>query len=423
MKQITESIKKYNNPYLLFIPFLFIYITIAIIFFNVITIGDEERYISYSKNLLNGFYSPPPPNLVLTNAPGYPLILMPIFGLNLPSIVIALLNALFYYLSIILIYKGLQRIANFRISLLLSFFWASYINNYEFIPTVMTEIFTIFLMSLLVYCLIRTFDSNTVKPDRKFLVLSGLTFGYIILTKFIFGYVLILMFLATSILCIINKKSINYRKGILILTISFAVNVPYLIYTYNLTGKLFYWGSAGGDAIYWMSTPFEGEYGDWKSFVGSDWNKNNSFVINHQPDKDKLSINNQVKNDEILIQIAIKNIKSHPLKYLQNIGCNIGRLLFNYPFSYKNQSPRALLRIPHNAFLCVFLLISLIPTFLNWSKIPYSIRFMLFITLIYLGGSSLASANPRMFTVIVPILLIWIAFILQNIVKINLKLK
>jgi hypothetical protein len=58
---------------------------------------------------------------------------------------------------------------------------------------------------------------------------------------------------------------------------------------------------------------------------------------------------------------------------------------------------------------------------MNWRKIIFPVRFLLFIVLLYLGGSVFGSAEMRMFTKIVPVLLIWIAFIIQNTVKIYWK--
>ena len=127
--------------------------------------------------------------------------------------------------------------------------------------------------------------------------------------------------------------------------------------------------------------------------------------------------------DELQKKIALQNIKSHPLKFLQNCLSNIGRLIFNYPESYTLQRPSTLLRLPINGILIVFMIFCFIPTLINWRKILFPTRFLLFLTLLYLGGSTLGSASPRMFTPIVPILLLWIAFIIERSVKINLKLE
>jgi hypothetical protein len=130
-----------------------------------------------------------------------------------------------------------------------------------------------------------------------------------------------------------------------------------------------------------------------------------------------------IQSDDKLKEITLANIKSHPVKYLQNCFCNLGRILFNFPYSYKLQSPGTLLRIPLNGIICLLIIFSLIPTFKNWKKIKYPIRFMLFFAAIYLGGSIFASAETRMFTVIVPILLVWISYILQRTMTLNLQFK
>lgn len=65
------------------------------------------------------------------------------------------------------------------------------------------------------------------------------------------------------------------------------------------------------------------------------------------------------------------------------------------------------------------MLLSFIPAIKNWRKIKFPLRFLILFVLIYLGGSVLGSAETRMFTVIVPILIIWIAYLFQKIIRIN----
>jgi hypothetical protein len=118
-----KSIKITKNPYLLFLPFLIILIIYAIL--NPTDgYGDEHRYLTFAKNLVHGFYSPPPPNVNLTNGPGYPIILTPFVALDLPLIYITLLNPFFYYFSIIFLYKALQKVVSQKVTLIFSFFWA-----------------------------------------------------------------------------------------------------------------------------------------------------------------------------------------------------------------------------------------------------------------------------------------------------------
>ena len=120
-----KSIKITRNPYLLFLPFLIVLIIFAIL--NPTGgYGDEYRYLMFANNLVHGFYSPPPPNVTLTNGPGYPIILMPFVALDLPLIYITLLNPFFYYFSIIFLYKALQKVVSYKITLIFSFFWVCY---------------------------------------------------------------------------------------------------------------------------------------------------------------------------------------------------------------------------------------------------------------------------------------------------------
>ncbi len=49
------------------------------------------------------------------------------------------------------------------------------------------------------------------------------------------------------------------------------------------------------------------------------------------------------------------------------------------------------------------------------------VKYMLMITFLYLGASSLVTAYVRMFTIVVPIILFWIAYIVQFTIKVNLK--
>jgi hypothetical protein len=175
-----------------------------------------------------------------------------------------------------------------------------------------------------------------------------------------------------------------------------------------------------------MSSPYKGEYGNWIQYPLDPLDDNKRIpgsddIINmyHQKDFDEIFKYKGVEQDDIYKKIVINNIKSHPIKYIENCFSNVGRILFNFPRSYEIQKPGTLLRLPLNGIIVVLMLFCLIPTIVSWRKIIFPIRFLLFFALIYFGGSILGSAETRMFTIIVPILLTWIAFIIQKSVKIN----
>lgn len=419
-----------KNPYVLFAPMLALYFTLVLYLPTNGKFGDETYYLMYVQNLLNGFYSPPSPNVDLMYGPGYPIILLPFIAAGLPLISITLFNAVLYYFSIILLFKSLQQIVSYRMTLVISIFWAFYYHSFEQLHLIYTETITAFLITLIIYCFVKSFNQNSTQRNKNYVIIAGIGLGYIALIKLLFGYVLICLLIGSGLLLIIRKKNTNYRKGFLIITIALLTTSPYLLYTYHLTGRVLYWGSSGGNNLYWMSSPHHREYGDWYNFNKFEINSNkfepsnmpgklDSIRANHWNDYKKLLQYSGIEKDDMFKTLAIRNIESDPLKFLQNCISNFGRLLFNFPSSYTLQRPINLLRLPLNGTLLIFLILTSFLAVSNLHKIHYYILFILFIALLYIGGSILGSAEPRMFSVIVPILLIWIAYILDKTVQIT----
>ncbi len=442
-----KELKKINNPFIIFSPLLILYSVLIIYNTSPEIIGDEVRFLMFAENLTHGYFSPPPPALDLGNGPGYPLIIAPLISLNLPLIYIELLNGIFYYISVVLLFISLRTFVPKNFSIIFCLFWAFYPSFYEHMNDRLPEIFTAFLIVLFIYTSIKVFEASDFKKTLKYIVFSGVIFGYLALTKPIFGYVIMFLIPIMLVFFLFKKKNVQYKKTLLVLIISFITTLPYLAYTYNLSGKLFYWSSFGGNNLYWMSSPYENEYGDWMGFPPSKIHTDkipgsDSMIISrHQKDFNRLLSNKDVQianvreneteynltkgtaQDDLLKKIAIENIKSHPGKFVENIISNGGRILFNYPSSYTLQKSTNLRRLPINGTLAVVSLFCLILTFLKWRDISYPIRYLLCISFIYLGGSLLGSAGSRMLFVVIPILLLWIAYILYKSIKIDLTWK
>ena len=197
--------------------------------------GDEQNYLTLAQNLLNGFYSPPPPDINLWRGPGYPILLTPFVAFNFPLICITLLNAVFQYLSVVMLFKAMMEFITFKQAFLFSLFWGCCYSSFPFIASILTETFTIFMMALLIFALVKTFKCGI----NKYKYLSGFLLGYIALTKIIFGYVILFLLLWYIVSWLKNSKVIAFQKSILILLLAFTTVSPYLIYTYSLTGRFF----------------------------------------------------------------------------------------------------------------------------------------------------------------------------------------
>lgn len=421
-------IRKYlQNPFILFFPFLIFYLILVILFPTAGTAGDQDRYLIYAQFMINGQLPLNKEFVLLGNGPGYSLIIIPFVFFKFSFITITVLNAILYYMSVVFLFKSLIRVAHFKISLILSLFWGLYYNLYEQIVVISPEVFVTFLIVFLIYFILKLFSEINYRSIRINLMITGIIIGFIALVKPIFGYVIMITFIFSIILFILNKKSSSYKKLFLCLSIALIITIPYLAFTFQQTGKVFYWSSLGGNNLYWMASPYKSDLGDWfpdinrisKFARDADLIKGaeDSLIKNHKDNFSYILQFDDSKRDEAYKKIAIENIKNNPTKYLQNIINNAGRILFNYPYSYRAQKASTLFRLPLNGLIVSFCLLALLPTIVNWKKIIFPIRFLLFFVFIYLGGSVLVSAETRMFSIIVPILLIWMAFIFNKSIK------
>jgi hypothetical protein len=74
-----------------------------------------------------------------------------------------------------------------------------------------------------------------------------------------------------------------------------------------------------------------------------------------------------------------------------------------------------------NIFIVVLGVFSVYPAVLRWKSIPFEIYAFMFIFLVAFGGTSLVSADTRQFSPLVPILLLWLAFVYTRIIQINIR--
>ena len=420
-------IKKFtHNPWFIFSPFLFYYAYFIVINKWPTLYGDEIRYVDFAHNLIHGFYSPPAPHINLWNGPGYPIILIPFIALHIPAIYITLMNGLYQYLAVVFLYKALRLVTNNKIAAIFALLLAIYPNALSILPILYTEAFTYFLVSLFVYCVTLFY----IKGNIRHYILAGFVLGYIILTKIIFGYVIIICLAACLILYLFKKNKFYYLKPVKILLVAFAVSVPYLVYTWHVTGKALYWGNSGGMSLYWMSTPYENEYGDWKvpNLTNNQYPSlfKSAEVItilkkNHSKEMNFILKHNEVEQDELFKQIAINNIKKNPLKFISNYCCNFSRMLFNFPYSYAYQDAAIVRSIVIGSLILWTSVIGIIVTWLNWRNIITPIKLLLLITATYLLLSGALSAYPRQFDIILPVLLFWTGYLIANIKKLDLK--
>lgn len=398
-----------------FLPLLLLYVLIVLITATSHFRGDEGRYVQFSNNLSQGYYSPPG-GINLWNGPGYPIVLLPFVLLKLPWLTAKLMNSLLLFAAILLFYKTLCLYMHKRHALSFSYLLGIYPPILRYLGYLLTEVLAIFLICGFLFHFCKLYQSRT--HSWKQLFFSSFYLGYLALTKIIFGYILLgglLFFLA---LWLWQRKDAP-KKTVFIYLLALLFCLPYLSYTYSLTGKIFYWGNSGGQSLYWMSTPYKNELGDWYS--AKSVSEVPELRENHQKVFSELVKLPGIKRDDEFRRLAIHNIIHNPAKYLKNWLANIGRLLFSYPYSYTPQKLSTYFFIIPNMFLVVLSVLCICPSFWGRKFVPYEIYALLLFGVILFISNSLVSAYNRQFLPLVPLLILWISHTLTRIVKLEMR--
>lgn len=399
---------------ILFLPTFFIYLVYIYVGFQNEAMNDDEiRYLKYAKNILNGFYSESGGEANLMNGPGYPMIIAFFMLFKSSNTIICMGNALFFYLANVFFYKSLSFYLSKKKSILGALIFIVVMFNYNREPLIriFTEPFTIFLITLLMYF----FLSYIHKRKWNHLLFFSISLTFLSLTKVIFGYVVVTAIIIIGIWQLL-KPSMKKSYLLIGFSLSLLFAAPYLIYTYNLTGKIFNWGGPN-DTLYWMTTPYDNEYGDWINIITDE----EKIKENHA---DLIEINQNSTNLEVedyYLEKAIENISQHPYKFIKNWFSNIERMLFGFPYSYKMQKPLFFSGLIPGMLFLFFLIYTITISRKIYNKVPQEVYLFIVIAVIYLGGTSLASAIVRYFQIVVPIFLFWFMVVLFKIkLQVNL---
>src|SRR5262249_27283060 len=242
-----------------FLPLLLLYVTIVLLDRRQAFFGDEGGYLRFATNLTHGYYSPPG-EVDLWWGPGYPIILVPFVLLKAPWVIIKLLNAFLLFFTVVYFYETIKLYTSSKYLLLFAYLFGLYLPFLRLLGYMLTETIAVFLISAITYHFCKSGELGS--PAKKHQILAGFLLGYLALTKVFFGYAILTGLIIAGLVYLLKRSKV-LRKAIVVCGIALAICLPYLLYTYSLTGKIFYWGNSGGLQLYSMSTPYQGEYGDW----------------------------------------------------------------------------------------------------------------------------------------------------------------
>ncbi|MGJ8737987.1 hypothetical protein [Zobellia laminariae] len=422
--------KIFKKDFLPLLPLFILYTLVVVLFSSNKLIGDESRYYHYAVNISNGFFEETE-NPSFGNGPAYPTIIAPFIALGTNLLYPKLINALLLLFSIVYFKKTIQLFSNSKNNIYFIYLLGLYPPVIRWLPYLYSETLAFFATCGLLYYVVKIFQSE--KFTVKSLALPSLFLALLILVKVIFLQVVLLSLLLTLAFAIVSRRNrAQLKKCFLILVCGFALISPYLLYAYSITGKLFYIGTAGGEILYHRATPYEEELGNWFSFDDVLYGNSKNYEPDGAYDNlEKLSLNHRdafiklepltnIQRDSALKSMAIANMKSHPIKYIKNTVANVGRLVFHYPFSYRNQNMNTYGYTIPNMFVLFFWILCLYPFIINRKHAPFAIKALMLFTLIYACGIILLDGRGRNFIVMVPTMTLFIAYHFLKVIKISI---
>lgn len=417
MKKLLHTLSGYS-PWLIFLPFGLLWVAMAwTMMDNSALVMDEVRYWGFAENLLNGHFHYLEGDNFLWSGPGYPMTLVPFAAMDAHLGLVKAMNAVYLYLAVVLLFKTMTFYFSRKKSFLVALIWACYYPLYSMaLPNIMTEALVILTVIGVMYTTVRAIKSE--HRSWKKLILPGFCVGFMVLTKIIFGYVVLLVAAILFIAWLRNRSHAKLKVMARIMGIGVIFLLPYLTYTFVLTKKPLYWGNTAGLSLYWMSSPYAEELGDWH---GPGLGEHPKLKEHHGEFFASIAHLGPVEKDDALKAKAIENIKAHPKKFVYNCIANVGRTLFSHPLSYLEPSNGLFYYLVPNIFLIVFTLIFLLPTIRWHKKYPTEMLVLLFMALLYFGETIPVASYARFFFLIIPILLWWIAFSLDRFVKLKFQ--
>jgi len=289
------------------------------------------------------------PQLYLWHGPGLPALLAPVVVLHIPLEVARILVGPGLLFAAIVVFHRLVRLylRSERAVLIATYGLALYLPFFSVFGVIRVEPLATLCFTLATFFMVRSF-----RGGQRDHVWAGVALAALALSRVEYGYVLLVALLLSGLWLLMSRRTLMARRSVTALVVALLLCTPWLLYTYALTSKPFYWGNSGGLSLYWMSAP--GNLGDYHP---------QALPRGQIPPDRRFSEVRRLKpldQDTRLQHIAFENIRDDPKHYLSNVVNNIGRLVFNSPYSFTNQKASSMLYALPNALLLGVLMIAVL---------------------------------------------------------------
>jgi 4-amino-4-deoxy-L-arabinose transferase-like glycosyltransferase len=392
-----------SHPVILLLPLLAFLVLVSVAFPD--RQDDEAGYLELARNLTHGHYATGRPDALLDADPAYPdlwfgpglpLALAGPVAAGVPLDLLRLSGPLFLFLALVLFFLLTRRSMSTTAALAATWALGLYLPFYTVLPNLHSEPLAVLFVVLALYATSRLLEEG----GRGWLVLGAVALAGVALTRVAYGWVLTLLLVVGLVWWAVSRRR-DARSLAAMVALALVFCLPWLAYTTSETGRVLQWGNSGALSLYWMSSPYPGDVGDWQQ-------ANDVFtdpaLAPHRPFFESLRGLSLPEQNERLARQALENIGDHPLRYLRNVGANISRMFFDLPYSHVPERWNALgFALPNTILLLCLAFSAVLAIRVRAELPPPTVPFAVF-ALAAFGVHALVAAYPRMLIPIVPVL-------------------
>ena len=370
---------------------------------------DEASYVDLAHRLVHGWYvtgdtqalldqDPSSPDLWF--GPGLPGLLAPLAALDVPLRVMRLVGPLVLFIAVLLFYALLRRRWEPPTALAGAYALGLYPPFWPLLANLHSE-------PLAVACVaggMLGLALHLERPRVSTFVLAAASLAGLALTRVAYGWVLTVVLVACALWWLVTRRSAASRTA-LVVAASLLACTPWLAYTYRETGRVYQWGNSGPLSLYWMSSPYPGDRGDWRQ---ADDVFTDPALARHAPFFAGLRGLSLAEQNARIERRALHDIAHRPDRYAENVAANLGRMFLNVPYSDSRWRGNDLFYAVPNVLVAIAVVLSAIVLVPRRRLLPPETGpFLLLGGAAFLLHAALA-AYPRMLAPIIP-LVVWFA--------------
>jgi hypothetical protein len=293
-------------------------------------VGDEGPFLRYAARILDGGYALPAthdPTRFLWHGPGLPALIAPLLAIHASLGVIRMLGPALLFAAVL----GFHRVLSLRCSPRRALLGAWALGLYAPAWSVLGSAHKEPLAMLLVVVAMGGTLSYVQHRRAGSLAIGGLALTGLAMTRLEFGWVILALLAAAAVAAVVRPAA-GYGRLAAVCVVAALGCLPWLVYTYDLTGRVLYWGDAGGLSLFWMSSPAADQLGQWHSWRST---LTQASLAAYRPLFQRLTPLDPLHKDLALQHLAWVQATGQPVKFAVNLGANVGRMWAGMPFSFR----------------------------------------------------------------------------------------